>query len=126
MFSSAECNYNSHDALRLCRNKEIDEEIFNCLKTDLHLLPLRIWSNNAMHGKFFILFISAIIRRHMLQKTGDILSMCRASFNRLVTILENGPVELRGDGRFFDMSVKSKIAQSVLCRFIDADKAKEL
>ena len=126
LFSSAQCNYNSHDSLRLFRNREIDEEIFNCLKTDLHLLPLRVWSNDAMHGKFFILFISAIIRRHILQKTGDILNMSRSSFNLLVTILENESVELRGDGRFADMSVKSKIAQSVLCRFIDADKAREL
>lgn len=50
------------------RSREIDEEIFNCLKTDLKGLPMRVWSDKSLDGKFFVLFIAAIIRKHILFK----------------------------------------------------------
>lgn len=126
LFSSPECNYSTGEALRLFRSREIDEEIFNCLKTDLKGLPLRVWSDKSLDGKFFVLFIAAIIRKHILFKVKDILIAERKSFNYLKELLEAHKYEVRGDGSIAPASVKSTLESSVFARMCRPEFAKEM
>lgn len=126
LFSSPQCNYTTQQALKLFRSREIDEEVFNCLKTDLNCLPLRIWSDASLDGKFFVLFVSAIIRRHLLLKLSDILQSEHASFNRLSETLESRMFELRGDGNVAPSSIESSFESSVFARIYGPQLAKEL
>lgn len=126
LFSSPECSYSTRDALYLFRSREIDEAVFNCLKTDLNSLPLRVWNDTSLDGKFFVLFVSAIIRRQLLAKLRDILRLEHVSFNKLPETLEARKFELRGDGTIAPTSTESTFESSVFARMCGPEIAKEL
>ncbi len=126
LISSPQCHYTTQQALYLFRSREIDEEMFNCLKTDLNCLPLSIGGEASLDGKFFVLFVSAIIRHHLLLKLNDILSSEHAGFNRLSETMESRMFELRGDGSVAPSSIESTFEAAVFARICGPELAKEL
>lgn len=125
LFSNPEAGLDAQGALLRYRQREIDEAVFNCLKTDLHLQPLRVWSDDALKGKFFVLFIAAIIRRGMLNETRDLLRDAGKSFGFITDVLGSIETEIGSDGKPRLTSALPKTARAILCRILDPELIRE-
>lgn len=55
----------SHEALRVYREKETAESGFDDIKNEMDLKRLRIHSESSMEGKTFLVFLSLILRLQM-------------------------------------------------------------
>ena len=49
------------DALRIYRMKDSIEKIFQSMKNDINISPLRVWSNNSICGAIFVGFLAQLI-----------------------------------------------------------------
>ena len=49
------------DALRIYRQKDSIEKIFNSLKNEIQIKPLRVWSENSIYGALIIGFLAQLI-----------------------------------------------------------------
>ncbi|AKB36025.1 Mobile element protein [Methanosarcina siciliae C2J] len=47
-------------ALEIYREKDSIEEIFNSLKNKIQIKPLRVWSENSIHGAIILGFIAQL------------------------------------------------------------------
>ena len=126
LFSSPSADLSGEQALQICRSREIDEELFNCLKTDSSGSPLRIHSDDALDGKFFVLFLSAIIRRFILSRTREMLRQGGHSFRHLTDTLNLIEVELRGDGSLHMVRDVPGITLSEMSLIVDREVAAKL
>ena len=126
LFSSPGACPDSEKALQICRSREIDEELFNCLKTDDCGSPLRVHSDDALEGRFFVLFLSAVIRRFILSRTREMLRQGGHSFRHLTDTLNLVQVGLRGDGSLHMVKDVPGITLSEMSLIVDRDVAKKL
>lgn len=126
LFSSPSANLSGQKALQICRSREIDEELFNCLKTDDNGVPLRVHGDDALNGKFFVLFLSTVIRRFILSRTRELLRQGGHSFRHLTDTLNLIEVELRGDGSLHMVKDVPGITLSEMSLIVDRDVAEKL
>ena len=126
LFSSPSADLSGEQALQICRSRETDEELFSCLKTDSSGAPLRIHSDDALDGKFFVLFLSAVIRRFILSRTREMLRQGGHSFRHLTDTLNLIEVELRGDGYLHMVKDVSGITLSEMSLIVDREVAAKL
>lgn len=49
------------EALRIYRNKDATEKLFHSLKSEIEVKPVRVWSEDAVHGVLLIGFIAQVI-----------------------------------------------------------------
>ena len=58
------------EALRIYRSKDIIEKLFHSLKSDIEIKPVRVWSEDAVHGVLLIGFIAQVmisLTRHFVK-----------------------------------------------------------
>jgi len=54
-------NFSLHEALKIYREKDSVERLFNSLKNEIRIRPARCWSENGIYGAFLIAFQAQIV-----------------------------------------------------------------
>lgn len=66
LLSSKEMDW--REAISVYRQRDEAEDDFSQLKNELQALPLRVSSSASMHGLLFVLFLSLLLRSHLLNR----------------------------------------------------------
>jgi len=82
------------DALSIYRKKDSIEKIFHSLKNEINITPLRVWSDDSIHGALIIGFLAQLIislirfEHEELKKTSP--KFIRNSLSHLTVTVEMG------------------------------------
>lgn len=79
LISSSHREWN--DALAMYRQRDVVEKLYDDLKNDLDLVPLRVHKNETLRGLVFVYFVSLVMRSLLLQRA------------RAAKLLDKGSIE---------------------------------
>ena len=72
------------DVLSMYRERDVVEKLYDELKNDLDLLPLRVHKNETLRGLVFVYFVSMVIRSLLLQRALAAKLLERSSIEDIV------------------------------------------
>lgn len=72
------------DALSIYRERDVVEKLYDELKNDLDLLPLRVHKNETLAGLVFVYFVAMVVRSLLLQRARAAKLLEKASLEDIV------------------------------------------
>jgi transposase len=104
-----------NEALKIYRKKDSIEKIFNSLKNEIEIKPLRVWTPNSMNGAFLIGYLAQLIislMRYEIEELRHISSKFIISAMKSLTLT----VEFLKNGRKRHIFANfSRIVEAILC-----------
>lgn len=106
------------EALETYRLKDSIEKIFNSIKNELDLMPLRVWSTNSVYGAMVLVFLAQLVIS-LIRFDHDEVEHVAPKFIKKALMNLTVTVENRKDGsKRYIYSNFSRISEVVLTQFL--------
>ena len=94
------------DALSIYRERDVVEKLYDELKNDLGLLPLRVHKNETLAGLVFVYFVGMVVRSLLLQRALAANLLDKSSLEDLILEMTKLRVILTGSSLKFSEVTK--------------------